>query len=197
MISQNRRGFVALAGAWVAGVVGLKAQQAPVTLAQVEEHVRQAALPPPVVPSGSCSCPSRRIQTTLDLYSQEPRGWEAVQGWGTSGYSVPGSAYSANGRSLCFGYGLAPIIACRWLVIWNPQGDPRSAIRLDTLWNTPSLFMGEISGHVEATPICSALDVTAKLQQLQAAGQSVYLQQQLRGNPIIFGSVLEIIWDMA
>jgi hypothetical protein len=126
-----RRGFFAVAAICAAGVIGLSAQtQTPVTLQEVEEHVRQAAAP---AACGSCSIGSRRIQTTLDLFSQEPREWEALQGWNTPDFSVPGSAFSANGRLLAFGSGLARIHSARWLLIWNPRGDPQSGVRLTAL----------------------------------------------------------------
>lgn len=132
------------------------------------------------------------VQTVLDFTPQEPRALEAVQrGWAGE-YGVVGDAYSANGRSLHWQCGLAPVTWARWLLIWNPQG-PGSAVRI---CDGPTV-LAEILSDGRMTPMCSGVVVTDLLNAARARGQWQFLVQQMQGNPIVFASSLEIVWGVS
>jgi hypothetical protein len=199
-MTSDRRGFFALAaGLFVGGGVGLSAeQQAPVTLAEVEQHIRDAALAPPPAPGESCPSGPRRVQTYISFTPPEPRGGEALQGWNTPDFSLPGAAASASGKHLMFGWELAPVVLGFWNVIWDPRGDTRSALRLVEIWNPPQRELGRVTNATGYNgPCCAGAYITASLQELQRLKLQCFVVQHLRANPIIYESTLQIIWDLA
>jgi hypothetical protein len=96
--------------------------------------------------------------------------------------------------------GLAPIIVARWLLIWNPQGDSQAAVRLFG-WPmrvdpVPATELAVIGEDRRQTPVTAAQELGPKLQALAALREPIVLCQQVRGTPIVFGSSLEIVWEL-
>jgi len=152
----------------------------------------------------------KRILTVLDLVGADPRGYGpsapftlALRPPGyLSAYTLPGSAASASAQYLASG--LARIAWARWRVCWNPMGDRVSGLRLTM--EAPGFgdpapdVLGEFTGRSEATPIHTGLDITVALQAAQGRidlmGTGGYAVQRLRGQPIVFSSAIEIVWEL-
>lgn len=138
-----------------------------------------------------------RVQTSVDLFGPEPRADHALRGWNTSDYGWPGSALTASTRTFWWNVGIGPLVAARWLVAWNPQGDPRASIRLVSFAETHSLTVLSVisTDGLASLPRGEADWVTEGLQAARDAGAG-YVGHQLRGNPIIFQSTLELVWEV-
>lgn len=142
----------------------------------------------------------RRVQTVLDLVPPDPRATEALINDHTTplDWARPGNAASASIRTAYWQLGLAPIVWARWLLIWNPNGQAANGAQLSHVgFNyTDEQVVSQLTDRVETTPIALAVDVTATVRALQAAGEQRFWLHKLRGQPIVFASTLELVWDL-
>jgi len=147
----------------------------------------------------------RRVPQMLDLTPPECRASEALCGNGSLDFAPQGSAFSAAGRQIQFSLGLAPLYAARWVLIWNPMGDPNAGVQLKALWLDDSPLVLETATPYEqpviSTPTTNSVrvgSVLAQLQAIQTRGVNTWIEQYVKGTaPIIFASYLELVWDEA
>lgn len=141
-----------------------------------------------------------RTMTVLDFFHQEPRAWEAVQGYPEANYHyLAGSAASASTRRLPCDAGLRPVSRATWQAIWTAPGWT-AGIELahcdDDFVNYRQF--AEFRPRVIQLPDIHVQDVTATINALIQAGRYKHLVCRAKGDgavgTVIFGSSLELIW---
>ena len=141
-----------------------------------------------------------RTFSIIDFFGQEPRAWEAVQGYPQANYQyLAGSAASASTRRLPAEMGLRPLAKATFQAIWTAP-DFNAAIELahcdDDFVNYTQF--AECQPIVVRLPDIQKRDITAALNTLIANGQSKHLVCRARGDgttgALIFGASIELIW---
>ncbi len=138
--------------------------------------------------------------TIIDFFGQEPRAWEAVQGYPHADYRyLAGSAASASTRHLPCDVPLRPVVRATFQAIWTAPGF-QAAIELahcdDDFVNYTQFT--ECRPIVIQLPDIQKRDVTPTINALILAGQPKHLVCRARGDGVtgalVFGASLELIW---
>jgi hypothetical protein len=149
---------------------------------------------------GAAQTPSGRTFSIIDFFGQEPRAWEAVQGYPGAQYQyLAGSAASASTRHLPCDLSLRPVVRATFQAIWTAAGF-QAGVELahcDDDFVNYTRF-AECRPIITQVPDIQKRDVTATINALIAAGQPKHLVVRARGDgvtgSIIFGASLELVW---
>lgn len=141
-----------------------------------------------------------RTFSIIDFFGQEPRAWEAVQGYPQANYQyLAGSAASASTRRLPCDMGLRPVAKATFQAIWTAP-DFNAAIELahcDDDFINYTRF-AECQPIIVKLPDIQKRDITAAINTLITNGQSKHLVVRSRGDgttgALIFGASIELIW---
>jgi hypothetical protein len=149
---------------------------------------------------GAAQTPSGGTFSIIDFFGQEPRAWEAVQGYPDAQYQyLAGSAASASTRHLPCDLSLRPVARATFQAIWTAAGF-QAGIELahcDDDFVNYTRF-AECRPVVIELPDIQKRDVTATINELISAKQPKHLVCRSRGDgvtgSIIFGASLELVW---
>lgn len=147
-------------------------------------------------------CASAQTSTRSDYtFYRNPQ--TALQGTANgAAFAYPGSALTASSVRFHADLGLRPIKKALWVLVWNPNTTSGyTAVRLVTADNGPAnlVEIARISNNNYTSPKVDAVDITADLNALIAAGRFKQILQQTAGNgangALIYASWIEIVWE--
>jgi len=137
----------------------------------------------------------------IDFFGQEPRAWEAVEGYPDAQYNfLAGSAASASTRRIPGDLGLKPVTRATWQLIWTAPG-AQAAVELAHI--DPGFLnytqFAELRPRVVQAPDIQYVDVTAAVNSVIAQRRIKYLVCRARGDgqagSLIYGSSIELVWS--